>query len=197
MTNTCSLPFPAQASELNYGVLPEDKLHFIPQMKPVSLSGGASQNSVVWGTWQVPNENKCITLCLMRFCVVSLFGERWRSTFLFREMQTKRSKTYGIKLSLSLPASYQSWLQSFSESTSFYASPLIHLREGQEQPRTELLLKGISSNMVTNKSGATQYVETQNGRRVHVKTKLQNTFWTCHIHCKVQRWENSRSLKDT
>lgn len=47
MMNMCSLPFPAQASELNCGVLPEDKLHFIPL---ASLSGRASQNSVVWGT---------------------------------------------------------------------------------------------------------------------------------------------------
>jgi len=44
--NMCSMPFPARASELNCDVLPEDKLHFIPQIKLAYLSG----NSVAQGT---------------------------------------------------------------------------------------------------------------------------------------------------
>ena len=50
MMNMCSMPFPARASELNCDVLSEDKLHFIPQIKLASLFGGASENSVAWGT---------------------------------------------------------------------------------------------------------------------------------------------------
>lgn len=50
MMNVCSMPFPAHASELNSDVLPENKLHFIPQIKLASLSGGASQNSAAQGT---------------------------------------------------------------------------------------------------------------------------------------------------
>lgn len=50
MTNMCRMPFPACASELKCDVLPEDKLHFIPRIKLASLSGGASQNLVAWGT---------------------------------------------------------------------------------------------------------------------------------------------------
>ena len=56
------------------------------------------------------------------FCVVFLFGERWRSMLLFRKMQRRRSKPYSVKLSLSLPASYQSWLQRLFESSSSHAS---------------------------------------------------------------------------
>lgn len=183
MTNTCSLPFPAQASELNCSVLPEDKLHFIPQMKPVSLSGGASQNSVVWGTWQVPNENKCITLCLMRFCVVSLFGGEVKKYISIQRNANEKEQDIWYKTVpvpaclLPKPIAKLFWVHLLPCFPSNSPSP----ERGARVAKTELLLKGISSNMATNKSGATQYVETQNGRGVHVKTKLQNTFWTCHI----------------
>lgn len=41
------MPLPACASKLNCDVLPEEKLHFISQIKLATLSGGASQNSVL------------------------------------------------------------------------------------------------------------------------------------------------------
>lgn len=47
MMNMCSMPFPACASELNCDVLPEEKLHFISQIKLAILLGETSQNSVL------------------------------------------------------------------------------------------------------------------------------------------------------
>lgn len=93
---------------------------------------------------------------------------------------------------------HQSLLQRMFKSNSFVTPPLIHhhQREKQEQP-TQQFLKGIKTNILTNKSAVIQHLQTQNGRSVPVNAQLWNSLWTCLTHCKVQTWEISRGLKDT